>query len=221
MDYLKEITEVWITDIESNRGQIPGVPKNPRSMSKEDFEDLKESIKESPDMLKLREIILYPMGDKFVAIAGNYRYRACKALGHKTVTCKILKEDTPEEKIREYAIKDNVQKGTWDKGILEAWNQDELYQFGAWKKKDAFTEEFESYNNDNAHYPLIPKFDENNEVFIIVSENEIDANWLRERLGMQTMKSYKSDELFKSNIIHISDVIKALQNSDTEPQKGK
>jgi len=55
-------------------------------------------------------------------------------------------------------------------------------------------------------YPIVPKYDERQEVFIIVSENEIDSNWLREKLNMQKMKSYKSAELSKSNIIHINDI---------------
>ena len=67
-----------------------------------------------------------------------------------------------------------------------------------------------------AIYPLIPKYDEKHELFIITSSNEVDSNWLRERLDMQHMKSYKTGKISKSNVIDIKDVRHALQDSNTK-----
>lgn len=41
--------------------------------------------------------------------------------------------------------------------------------------------------------------------------NEVDSNRLRERLGMQRMKSYKTGKLSKSNVIDVNDVRTALE----------
>ena len=51
---------VRLSDIEPNKGQIPGVPKNPRQM-KDDvkFRKLKASIQDDPEMLALREVLIY------------------------------------------------------------------------------------------------------------------------------------------------------------------
>ena len=85
---------------------------------------------------------------------------------------------------------------------------------------DQFEEEFNSIGNDDAVYPIIPKYDEKYELFVIVSENEVDANYLREVLNMQKMKSYKTGKLMKSNVVHIKDVIHELKNRDTKSQAG-
>lgn len=64
--------------------------------------------------------------------------------------------------------------------------------------------------------PLIPKYDEKHELFIIISSNEVDSNWLRERLNMQHMKSYKTGKVSKSNVVDIKDVRHVLQDSNTK-----
>ena len=59
-------------------------------------------------------------------------------------------------------------------------------------------------------YPLLPKYDEKHELFIIQSSNQVDSNWLREVLDMQHMRSYKTGKVSKSNVISIQDVRKAI-----------
>ena len=59
-------------------------------------------------------------GDKFVVICGNMRLRICQELhnegveGFDALPCFVLNKDVPIAKIKEYAIKDNVQAGNWD-----------------------------------------------------------------------------------------------------------
>lgn len=43
-------TIIKLSDIEVNRGQIPGLPGNPRFLIDEKFEKLKQSIQENPDI---------------------------------------------------------------------------------------------------------------------------------------------------------------------------
>lgn len=85
---------------------------------------------------------------------------------------------------------------------------------------DVFEEKFKSLDNEQAVYPIIPKYDERHELFVIVSDNEVDANYLREVLNMQKMASYKKGKLMKSNVVHIKDVINELKNRNSEPQAG-
>ena len=67
-----------LSDITPNKGQIPGVPKNPRLIHDDKFKLLKRSIEEDPEMLGLREILLYPYKGKYIIVGGNMRYRALK-----------------------------------------------------------------------------------------------------------------------------------------------
>lgn len=114
-----------------NTGQIPDVPKNPRFIKDERYEDLKRSIQDDPEMLELREIIAYDNNGELVVIAGNMRYRAMKELGIKEAPVKILPPETPAKKLRAYIVKDNIAFGQtdWDE-YANNWDIDELQEFG-------------------------------------------------------------------------------------------
>lgn len=75
-----ELMELPIGELVENTGQIPGVPTNPRKISKEKFNALCESIRKSPEMKSLDEVKVYPYDGKYVVISGNHRYRAYKKL---------------------------------------------------------------------------------------------------------------------------------------------
>ncbi len=59
-----------------NTGQIAGIATNPRLIKDHRFEKLVQSIKDHPEMLEMRECIVVPYADEYVAIAGNMRLRA-------------------------------------------------------------------------------------------------------------------------------------------------
>lgn len=128
---MAETKNIHIKELEVNKGQIEGLPQNPRFIKDERFTALKKSIEDAPEMLALRELIVYPHNGKFVIIAGNMRFRACKDLGYKEIPCKVLPEDTPVEKLREYTIKDNIGFGAddWDL-IANEWDIQELDDWG-------------------------------------------------------------------------------------------
>lgn len=68
---------VSLSDIVPNKGQIPGVPKNPRMM-KDDvkFRKLKASIQDDPEMLALREVLIYQYDGHNVIIPARWNCRA-------------------------------------------------------------------------------------------------------------------------------------------------
>ena len=214
---MTENTTLATSLLEFNKGQLKGLPKNPRFFRDYRYEAMKRSIKESPEMLHLRELIVYPLEEgRYIVVCGNLRLRACKELGYKELPCKILNPDTDVKKLREYAIKDNVNFGENDMDVMSNdWQKDELsdwgIEFAPEKPVDEFKERFDAITDDTAIYPLVPKFDEKHELFIIQSANEVDSNWLRERLGMQRMKSYKTGKVSKSNVIDVKDVRTALE----------
>lgn len=128
---MAETRNIHIKKLEVNKGQIEGLPQNPRFIKDERFTALKKSIEDAPEMLALRELIVYPRNGKFVIIAGNMRFRACKDLGYKEIPCKVLPEDTPVEKLREYTIKDNIGFGADDWDIIaNEWDINELDGWG-------------------------------------------------------------------------------------------
>ena len=125
----KEI--VSINRLSNNKGQIEGLPKNPRFCKDHKFVQLEQSIKEDPEMLELREVIAVDYNGELIVIAGNMRLNACLELGIKEVPCKILPQDTPIDKLKAYTIKDNVGFGEhdWD-ALANDWDVEELAHWG-------------------------------------------------------------------------------------------
>lgn len=122
---------IAIEKLEYNTGQIPGLPKNPRFIKNTMYKKLVLLLKEDPEMLKLRELIVYPLNDKFVVIGGNQRLKASRELDYKKVLCKVLPKDTPVEKMQAYAIKDNVPFGQNDWQLLKTeWKDMPLEKWG-------------------------------------------------------------------------------------------
>jgi hypothetical protein len=146
-----EIKTIKIKDLATNDGQIEGLPKNPRQIRDHRYEKLKKSIEDAPEMLQLRELLVYPHGGKFVIIGGNMRYRACKEIGYKELPCKVLDAETPVEKLRQYAIKDNENFGEYDWDVVaNEWDTSELEDWGVELPTDWGAElDGEEINNSN------------------------------------------------------------------------
>lgn len=128
---MENIQDIDIKRLEVNKGQIEGLPKNPRFIRDERFKALVKSIEDAPEMMWLRELIVVEHGNKFVVVGGNMRFRACKELGWESVPSKVLPADTPPKKLREYARKDNIAFGEedWDATANE-WDAEELQEWG-------------------------------------------------------------------------------------------
>lgn len=128
---LQQSVIIPLSKIEPNKGQIPGVPANPRSIDVAKFKKLKASIVENPEMLSLREVLVYQHGDKYVIIGGNMRYRALKEVGYKEAVCKVITQRATAEQLRAVAIKDNNNFGDWDfEALANLWNAEELDRWG-------------------------------------------------------------------------------------------
>lgn len=122
---------IKLSELQVNNGCIPGLPKNPRFIKDHRFKQLVKSIEDDPEMLSLRELIVYPFKGKFVIICGNMRYRAMIELGYKEAPCKVLPQEVTVDKLRAYTIKDNVEKGNWNEDELSnEWDETELESFG-------------------------------------------------------------------------------------------
>jgi hypothetical protein len=94
--------------------QVRPNENNPRFIKDHKFKKLVTSIKEFPEMLKLRPIVV---NSDMVVLGGNMRLKACKEAGLKEVW--ILKaEELTEAQQREFIIKDNVGFGEWDWDVL-------------------------------------------------------------------------------------------------------
>ena len=101
---------------------------NPRVIKDDKFEKLVNSIKEFPQMLEIRPIVV---NNDMVVLGGNMRLKACKEAGLKKVHI-IKAEDLTEEQQKEFIIKDNVGFGEWEWEQLkgEDWETEKLADWG-------------------------------------------------------------------------------------------
>ena len=116
----------YITEI-VNIKEVKNNPNNPRLIKDDKFKKLVQSIKNFPEMLNIRPIVV---NENMVILGGNMRYKACLEAGLKEVP--IIKVDgLTEEKQREFIIKDNVSGGEWDWDMLaNEWESEELEEWG-------------------------------------------------------------------------------------------
>jgi DNA modification methylase len=115
-----EIVNKKISEIKLN-------PSNPRTIKDDKFTKLVQSIKDLPQMLDIRPIVV---NKDMVILGGNMRFKACKEAGLKEVPI-IIADNLTEEQEREFLIKDNVSGGEWDWEMLkEDFQIDELDNWG-------------------------------------------------------------------------------------------
>ena len=100
---------------------------NPRFIKDSKFKKLVKSIKEFPEMLKLRPIVV---NKDMVVLGGNMRLKACNEAGLKEVY--VLKADElTKEQEQEFIVKDNVGFGEWDwDSLANEWELKELEDWG-------------------------------------------------------------------------------------------
>lgn len=102
-------------------------PNNPRLIKDDKFEKLVKSIKEFPEMLDIRPIVV---NSDMVILGGNMRFKACKEAGLKEIPV-IVADNLTEEQQREFLIKDNTSGGEWDFEMLaNEWDVEQLEEWG-------------------------------------------------------------------------------------------
>jgi ParB-like chromosome segregation protein Spo0J len=88
-------------------------PNNPRSIRKDQLQKLVKSLREFPEMLEARPIVVDP---DFVVLGGNMRLKAAQEAGLKEVPVYVASWE--EAKHKEFIIKDNLAFGEWDWDML-------------------------------------------------------------------------------------------------------
>jgi len=111
--------------------EIQPNPKNPRIVRDHRYKQLLTSLRQFPEMLALRPIVV---NAEKIVLAGNARLKAARELGFETIPV-IVAHLTPEQE-QEFVIKDNVHAGDflwtsffenhdeWDVHLLGEWGLD-------------------------------------------------------------------------------------------------
>ena len=108
-------------------GDVKENPDNPRSISVDQFKRLVASVREFPQMLDIRPLVV---DADMVVLGGNMRLKACREAGLTAVPVVIADTLTPDQR-REFIIKDNASFGAWDWDVLaNEWGDEPLPDWG-------------------------------------------------------------------------------------------
>ena len=136
--------------------KVKGNPNNPRIIKNDKFKKLVTSIKEFPEMLKLRPIVV---DEDMMVLGGNMRLKASKDAGLKEVWIEVAEGLTEDQK-KEFIVKDNVGFGEWEWDMLaNEWDSVQLAEWGVdvWQNEDDIetTDEFSLPDGDKSNLEQI------------------------------------------------------------------
>jgi hypothetical protein len=198
--------------------QVKTNPNNPRLIKDHKFKKLVKSIKEFPEMLEIRPIVV----DKDnIVLGGNMRLRACQEAGLKEVH--ILQADQLTEKQqREFIIKDNVGFGEWDwDDLANEWNAEELEDWGLDLPMDVKIDELE--DDEEIELEQSVQLEPPKEYILIMADpNSLEWEEMKEELKLKIVRNggYKQGSAFDSSsierVIWWNDFKKRYADSDTK-----
>jgi len=193
-----------------NPNSLKENPENPRYITKDKFAKLVNSIKEFPEMLRLRPIIV---DQDNIILGGNMRYKAAIELGLKEVY--IMKADglTDEQK-QEFIIKDNTAFGSWDWDALgNGWDLDTLTDWGLDPLIDE--DDIEENNNpDNMNTENIFATELDRQSNYLVLKFNTDIDWLQAKtlFGLKTETGRRANgKDWSKGIGRVLDGVKAIK----------
>jgi DNA modification methylase len=126
-------------------GLLKPNPSNPRHIKDGKFTQLVKSIRNFPEMLNLRPIVV---DADYVVLGGNMRLKACIEAGLTEVPIIIASELTKEQQ-SEFIIKDNVGFGEWDwEQLANEWEVEELAEWGLDLPLDFDEKEIDAVEDD-------------------------------------------------------------------------
>lgn len=163
--------------------QLKENPTNPRFITDAKFQKLVKSIKDFPQMLELRPIVV----DKdMVVLGGNMRLKAILEAGIEKVPY-LLADNLTEEQKKEFIIKDNVGYGEWNWDVLTTeWEVDLLESWGMDVIKHDW-DELEYIKDEQT----LPETNRDNQLVIVIDEAWIaDKDQIRDDINQYLQENY-------------------------------
>ena len=194
---------VKITEVKVN-------PNNPRLIKDDKFKKLVQSVKDFPEMLNIRPIVV---NKDMIILGGNMRFKACKEAGLKEVP--IIITDLTEEQQREFLIKDNVSGGEWDWDMLaNEWDLKNVTKWGL--DLPLFNEQLDTIGGDKPEIEVTTEILEEHNYIVFTFDNQLDWQVAKELLDIKTVvKDGYTDTYMQKGVGRVKkgiELIKLLQN---------
>jgi len=191
-------------------------PDNPRLIKDNKFHKLVKSIKDFPEMLEIRPIVV---NEDMIVLGGNMRLKACQEAGLKEVPV-IQANKLSAEQQREFIVKDNVGFGEWDWDMVaNEWDAKKVQEWGL---DLPFTEEdiIEMNNpyNDETENKFATELDSESNYIVLKFDKDIDWIQAKTLFGLQTETARRANgkEWSKGigRVLNGSQAIKKIQDEN-------
>jgi hypothetical protein len=168
-----------------NIKQVLPNPDNPRFIKDYKFNKLVKSIKEFPQMLDLRPIVV---NQDMIVLGGNMRLKACEEAGLTEVPIIFADNLTPDQE-KEFIIKDNSSFGEWDWDLLaNEWDLQDLEDWGL-EIPNLDDEVDELEDGEEIELPQSVQVEPPKEYILIMAEpNSVDWEDLKETLQLKMVR---------------------------------
>ena len=125
-----QIVKIATRHLVNNTGQIPNVPANPRTITEDEFKQLKQRIAKT-NLLGIFPLRVFKYEGKYVVLGGNQRLRAVRQLKFADVPCIVVPENADAETLQEIIILENTHDGEYDNDMLaNEWDAVKLADWG-------------------------------------------------------------------------------------------
>jgi ParB-like chromosome segregation protein Spo0J len=169
---------------------------NPRFIKDDKFRKLVKSIKEFPEMLELRPIVV---DSDMIVLGGNMRLKACIEAGLTEVPILVADQLTEEQK-KEFIVKDNVGFGEWDWDLLaNEWDTDLLEEWGLDLNIEDKLDNLD--DGEEISFEQSVQLEPPKEYILIMAEpNSVDWEEIKEMLKLKMVRrgGYKKGSAFDS-----------------------
>ncbi|MDO7885353.1 hypothetical protein [Hymenobacter cheonanensis] len=157
---------------------------------------------------KLRELGVFEaatLDTADVLLTFNKRHNLLLGMYGPAYEVNVLVPDRelPADVRKKIILASNISEGEWIEELLRGDYADVMEDVGlSLAAMDALVAEAGAAGKEAApEYPIVAEFSEKYDAFIIVCRNEIDANNVRELLGIDKRQSYKSQEVGQTHVI--------------------
>lgn len=148
-------------------------------------------------------------------LSGHQRCQVYLAygFGDKEIDVRTAVRKLTDDEIREIMIIENTHAGEFDLEKLHAEFDEYINLDDYGISFDEITKEIseEHAKTEEPQYPIVPKYSEKYSAVVIVIENSIDENFVREVLGLQVAKDYKTENVGDTYVLNAKKFIEKWQ----------
>jgi hypothetical protein len=194
MNELFETRQLKISDLITNT-------KNPRKIKQVEKQKLWLRIQ------KYGMIGIPAMDADGTLLSGHQRCQILRDYGFDdtVVDVRVAKRKLTEPELKEVMIIENSHAGEFDLNMLHQEFEDFVnlgdYHIDIDELNKDLVEMADAIEESEPEMPIVPKYSEKYSAVVIVIENSIDENFVRESLGLGAQKDYKTNNVGETYVL--------------------